>query len=111
MQSMIQLIHQNNFRFGSARLKLDSAGESDRYESHSEASEEESDAALDWEEDAKSAFFESSESSSHQDQDWDVSRKPFHHVRNRRICRGLTKYGVSVKGGSVMFLAKKTADG
>jgi len=58
-------------RFGSARLKLDSAGESDRYESHSEASEEESDAALDWEEDAKSAFSESSESSSHQDQDSD----------------------------------------
>jgi len=58
-------------RFGGARLKLDSAGESDRYESHSEASEEESDAILDWEEDAKSAFSESSETSSHQDQDSD----------------------------------------
>ena len=77
MQSMVQLLHLNNFRFGSARLKLDSAGESDRYESQSEASEEESDAALDWDEDAKSAFSESSESSSHQDSDSDGQEEEF----------------------------------
>jgi len=48
-------------RFGNERVKLDSSGEtidSDRYDSHSDASEDESDThlanLLDWEEDAKS---------------------------------------------------------
>jgi len=64
-------------RFGAGRTKLDSAGESvdsERYDSHSEASEEEGDAVLDdWEEDSKSSISELSESSSssHQDQDSD----------------------------------------
>ena len=58
---MVQLFDQNNFRFGNARVKLDSSGEtidSDRYDTHSEASEDDDDSQLenilDWEEDAKS---------------------------------------------------------
>ena len=58
---MVQLFDQNNFRFGNARVKLDSSGEtidSDRYDTHSEASEDDGDTQLenilDWEEDAKS---------------------------------------------------------
>ena len=58
---MVQLFDQNNFRFGNARVKLDSSGEtidSDRYDTHSEASEDDVDTQLenilDWEEDAKS---------------------------------------------------------
>ena len=58
---MVQLFDPNNFRFSNARVKLDSSGEtidSDRYDSHSEASEDDGDTQLenilDWEEDAKS---------------------------------------------------------
>ena len=64
---MVQLFDQNNFRFGNARVKLDSSGEtidSDRYDTHSEASEDDGDTQLenilDWEEDAKS-FLSNSE--------------------------------------------------
>ena len=64
---MVQLFDQNNFRFGNARVKLDSFGEtidSDRYDTHSEASEDDGDTQLenilDWEEDAKSFMFEPS---------------------------------------------------
>eukprot|EP00090_Calanus_glacialis_P046634 TRINITY_DN924_c0_g1_i4.p1 TRINITY_DN924_c0_g1~~TRINITY_DN924_c0_g1_i4.p1 ORF type:complete len:662 (-),score=161.87 TRINITY_DN924_c0_g1_i4:121-2106(-) len=54
-------------RFGNAQVKLDSSGEtidSDRYDTHSEASEDDGDTQLenilDWEEDAKSFMFEPS---------------------------------------------------
>ena len=57
---MVQLFDPNNFRFENARVKLDSSGEpldSDRYDTHSEASEDDVDTQLenilDWEEDAK----------------------------------------------------------
>ena len=60
---MVQLFDPNNFRFGNARVKLDSSGEtidSDRYDTHSETSEDDVDTKLenilDWEEDAKSFF-------------------------------------------------------
>ena len=58
---MVQLFDPRNFRFGNARLKLGSSGEtvdSDRFDSNSEASEDDGDnqldSILDWEEDAKS---------------------------------------------------------
>ena len=51
---MVQLFHQNNFRFGNAWETIDS----DRYDTHSETSEDDVDTKLenilDWEEDAKS---------------------------------------------------------
>ena len=58
---MVQLFDPRNFRFGNARLKLGSSGEtvdSDRFDSNSEASEDDGDnqldSILDWEEDGKS---------------------------------------------------------